>query len=444
MLLVFKRYFPRSIRDALHLFLAWWGSIYYGHPSEQLLVIGVTGTSGKSSTIHFLRQILEHAGFTVGSLSTVDFYIAGKETLNDQKMTMLGRMQIQKYLREMVSAGCDIAIIETTSEGYVQHRHRFINYDTIVLTNLYPEHIESHGSFEKYKAAKLGIFRYVAGCGRKKFESGIRNLPTGQAGQESGGCIDISKTAVVNSASEYAEEFLSFDFGKKIKFLAQGVQNDANGISFSADGHTFRAPIYGVHHAHNIAAAIAVARTLAVPVETIADAVQTLKPPPGRQEFIREAETLGFKAIVDYAFEPVAMKALYDMVDMLHPKKIIHVFGSTGGGRDVARRGTVGKFVGEHADTCIITNEDPYDDDPIAIMDDILRAVQSAGKRDGETLFKILDRKEAIAKAISLARQGDVVLVTGKGSEQGMVIRGTIVPWDDRVIVRECLKGRKS
>ena len=146
-----RKLFPKPIRNLWHLLLAWFGAVKYRHPSEKILVIGITGTSGKSSTIFFLRQLLEDSGYKVGSLSTIDFYIAGESKLNDQKMTMLGRMQIQKYLRLMVDKGCQIAIVETTSEGAVQYRNRFINYDLMVLTNLYPEHIEAHGSFENYK-----------------------------------------------------------------------------------------------------------------------------------------------------------------------------------------------------------------------------------------------------------------------------------------------------
>ena len=158
-----KKLIPGKLLFLYHLILAYLAAVWFGHPSEKMIVVGVTGTSGKSSVIYFLRQILETAGYKVGALSTVEFCVAGKCVLNDKKMTMLGRMQTQKFLRDMVRAGCTIAIVETTSEGYLQYRHRFINYDIMALTNLYPEHIEAHGGFENYKAAKLGIFRHVAG-----------------------------------------------------------------------------------------------------------------------------------------------------------------------------------------------------------------------------------------------------------------------------------------
>ena len=200
-----KKLIPRRLVRLYHFFYAWYGAFKYNHPSEELLVIGITGTSGKSSTAYFLRQILEKAGFKVGVLSTIEFCVAGDCKLNDKKMTMLGRTEIQSYIRKMVDKKCDIAIIETTSEGYLQHRHRFINYDMIVLTNLYPEHIDSHGSFENYKAAKLGIFRYVAGCKSKKDVGGYPDNPD----------LRINgKVAIVNHGSKYKDEFLKYDFEK--------------------------------------------------------------------------------------------------------------------------------------------------------------------------------------------------------------------------------------
>jgi UDP-N-acetylmuramoyl-L-alanyl-D-glutamate--2,6-diaminopimelate ligase len=307
-----------------------------------------------------------------------------------------------------VREGCTVAIIETTSEGYLQHRHRFINYDTIVLTNLYPEHIEAHGGFENYKAAKKGIFRHVAESERKRL-NGKR----------------VPKTAIVNGAFEWAEEFLSFGFDKKIRFTA-------------ADAVPAALP--GAHTPWNVAAAAVVARELGVGKEVAWNAGRQLRSVPGRIEEIPEAALFRFRVIVDYAFEPVAMAALYDVADGIEHARIIHVFGATGGGRDISRRAVLGAYIASQADICIITNEDPYDDDPLAIMEDIAKAVRGAGKKEGENVFLIEDRRAAIQKAIFEARPGDLVLVTGKGSEQGMVVKGKILPWDDCQIVRDALK----
>jgi len=426
-----KKLIPKKLLNLRHLFFAWLGAFKYHHPSEELMVIGITGTSGKSTTAYLLRQILESAGMLVGSLSTIDFYVAGEEKLNDQKMTMLGKMQIQKYLREMVDKKCDVAIIETTSEGRVQYRHKFINYDMMLLTNLYPEHIDSHGSFENYKKAKLDIFDYVSKLPRK------RGMGKGERGMGK----YIPKTAIVNGNSEYKDEFLQFDFEKKIIFgtniSKQEVKND--GLYFNVDDKNFHAPLYGEHNISNIVATLAIAREFDIAWDVLQKAVLQLKPIPGRVEFIDEAEEKGFQVIVDYAFEPVAMEKLYQVVALLKPTgKIIHVFGSTGGGRDKERRFKLGEMIGQKADICIVTDEDPYEDDPQEIIDDVAGVVIKQGKEINKNVFKILDRKEAIGKAIEMAEKGDLILITGKGSEQGMCVAGgKMIAWDDREIVRD-------
>ena len=416
-----KKFVPKPLKQLWHLSNACFGALQYGHPSKKLYVIGVTGTSGKSSTVYFLRQILEASGRTVGSLSTIDFYIAGKDKLNDQKMTMLGRRANQRYLREMVDAGCDVAIVETTSEGIVQHRHKFIDYNCVVLTNLYPEHIESHGSFENYKNAKKELFRYA---------SSHRS--------------DV--TAVVNADIEQLEEFLSYHYGKKVTFgsksgdlILREESSTKKGLEFEINGELFSTKLFGEHHAKNVLVAAAIARSLDISWEDIRTAVEQMSNPPGRVEFIPETETLGFKTIVDYAFEPVALNALYELTEVLEPTNIIHVLGATGGGRDTSRRGAAGEIAGKHANTVILTNEDPYDEDPLAIIEDVRKGVMKTGM-DEKSIHVIEDRGEAIAKAISIAQKNDLVLITGKGSEQGICIAGgRMIPWDDRAAVRRAL-----
>lgn len=424
-----KKIMPKRMLGLMHLFYAWYGAMKYRYPSEEMLVIGVTGTTGKSSVIHFLRQVLEAGDYKVGSLSTVDFYVAGETKMNDQKMTMLGRTQIQKYLRQMADSGCDIAILETTSEGYLQSRHRFINYDIIILTDLYPEHIEAHGGFENYKAAKLGIFEYASKC-VKKLET--RNWKLG-------------KVAIVNGDNKYASEFLEFNFDKKILFgTSTDIKHhvDSSGLHFFINDTLFDAPLFGEYNIMNLLAVIAVARELDISWSVIQRAIANIKPAPGRIEFIKEAETHGFKVIVDYAFEPKALDGLYKVVDLLKPARVIHVCGSTGGGRDKSRRGPIGELVGKKADVVIVTNEDPYDDDPMEIIKQVSAGALTAGKILDKNLFEILDRRDAIAKALGMAKKGDLVLVTGKGSEQAMCVGDNLAPWDDRAVIRELIEHR--
>lgn len=448
-----KKILPKSVLNLRHLFFAWYGNWKYNQPSEDLIVIGVTGTSGKSSTVFFLRKCLEAVGFTVGSLSTIDFYINGQDQLNNQKMTMLGKMQIQKYLRQMVTAGCDIAIIETTSEGAVQYRDRYINFDFMILTNLYPEHIESHGSYANYVKAKMGIVKR-AGSTSSKLVAQL--LPETAKKLGNTFASSIPKIAIINGEIAEVNEFLhlgDYDwrvlYGKTDLIVADQTlvntiyplsqqKNTAQGISFAVEDITYTAPLYGLHNAYNLTAAISVLREFGISKKTVQSVINQCTNAPGRNEYIAEAEAKGFKAMVDYAFEPKAMAALHDVARLINPRKIIQVFGSTGGGRDVSRRFSVGEMVGKVADVCIITNEDPYDDDPLKIIEDVASAVRKVGKKDNHDLFIIPDRRAAIAKALRLAQAGDLVLVTGKGSEQAIVVSGgKKIPWDDRRVVRE-------
>jgi len=456
---VIKKLFPKSVLNLRHLFYAWWGSVKYKHPSEELFVIGITGTSGKSTTTTLLRQTLEEAGYIVGSLSTIDFYVAGERKLNDKKMTMLGKTAIQRYLREMVDKKCDIAIVETTSEGRVQHRHRFINYDALLFTNLYPEHIESHGSFEKYKKAKEDICAYIARSKRKHVSAlkTTKVLPFFLDEETQ----TVRKSAVVQEGVLSQADIFRFPFDEKAKFCVrdQGVpcfgESDGvffleakiesvsdKGISFVTGGDTYLAPMFGEYNVSNIANVIAFAKIAGLEYQDVNKAVSQFRNVDGRLELISEAEQYGFQVIVDYAFEPRALTGLYTVVDLISPKRIIHVTGNTGGGRD--KPDAKAKLIAEKADIVIVTNEDPYDDDPMDIINGMSDIVAQHGKKDGETLFRVLERRDGIAKAISLAQEGDMVLVTGKGSEQAMVVRGELVPWDDRQVVRDVLKNKLS
>lgn len=432
-----KKILPATLFSLYHWKMALLGALWYRQPSKELLVIGVTGTSGKSSTIYILRQLLEQAGYKVGALSTIEFYINGWQKLNDRKMTTLGRMQTQRFLRRMVNAGCDVAIIETTSQAVLQYRHRFINYDVMLLTNLYPEHIEAHGGFENYRNAKIELFKHLARCAPKKLRGTV-----------------FPKTAILNGNNEQAAYFaraahgvMTLYFGHKdlpwYKESAEDrvvnfadVRVTQEGTDFTVEGQAFQSPLYGTYTIMNVGAGLAVARVLGIEWPVLQNAVAQLSQIPGRLECIDAGQP--FKVIIDYAFEPVAMSELYKTVVGFNPRRIIHVLGSTGGGRDKARRFTVGALVGKKADYVVVTNEDPYDTPPEEIMRDVASAATRAGKQEGLTLWQILDRQKAIAHAFSLAQEGDAVLITGKGCEQAMCVAGDKkIPWDDRVVSKD-------
>ncbi len=418
---------PKKVIDLYHLTLSKVADLVYGHPSNKLIVIGVTGTSGKSTTVSFIGQMLEYAGFRVGSTSTATIKVGTNERPNDSKMTSLGRFQTQKLLRQMVRAGCTHAIIETTSQGIVQYRHLGINYDVAVFTNLWSEHIEAHGSFERYKQAKLELFRHLTRRPHKRL-----------GGQE------IPKVIVVNGSDPHAKDFLACKADRKIAFeIDPEIEVTASGASFTALGVDMELNVPGKFNVENALAAASVAMVLGISVSTIASAVAHLHGAPGRFERIDEGQP--FTVIVDYAFEPVAMKKMYETLSLMPHERLIQVLGSCGGGRDASRRPVLGRMAGEVADVVIVTNEDPYDDDPLQIIQEVAAGALAAGKVVDDDLLIVPDRGQAIHQAIQLAKPGDVVLVTGKGSEPVMAVaRGKLIPWDDRTEARKALQARQT
>ncbi|MFA6593642.1 MAG: UDP-N-acetylmuramoyl-L-alanyl-D-glutamate--2,6-diaminopimelate ligase [Candidatus Buchananbacteria bacterium] len=430
---IIKDNLPVAWLAAYHKSLAVLANIVYGRPSEKIIVIGVTGTNGKSTTVSLIASILEGAGYKVGAASTALFKIADKEWLNDKKMTMLGRLALQKLLKQMISAGCQYAVIETSSQGIEQYRHLGIHYDVCVFTNLTPEHIEAHGGFDNYKKAKLKLFKHLE-------DSPIKVI----AGRK------IPKVIVANSDDQRAEEFLAFQVGEKITFgidsagqiKAENISYNPGGVSFTVGDEKFDLKLFGKFNIYNSLAALAVARSQGIALAAGRKALEQVSGVPGRMEFIENGK--GFTVLVDYAPEPESMRQLFATIkdhQLAGPgNKIIHVFGSCGGGRDTSRRSVLGELSARNADICIVTNEDPYDDDPQMIIDQVAAGAKKAGKIEGKNLFKIPDRREAIKFALSRAQAGDLTVLTGKGSEQAIcVASGRKLPWDERTAARELL-----
>lgn len=427
-----KKLVPEPLMGLYHRLLSWCAAVWYGHPSEELIVIGVTGTNGKTTTSYLTSKALEALGDQTGCTTTALFKIGTKEWVNDTKMTMLGRFTLQKMLRDMVKAGCRYAVVETSSQGIVQNRHSNINYDVCIFTNLTPEHIEAHGGFENYKQAKIELFRHLARSSRKMID-GKR----------------IEKVAVLNRLSDHAKDFavsgvdrvVWFGIGDGEGINAKDLRDEGWATSFSVDGHRASISMPGDVNVENAMGAISAATTLGLPLEPVLKKISSISAMPGRFERIDEGQS--FTVVVDYAYEPAALEKVFGVAERMPGHgRIIHLTGSAGGGRDVARRQVIGKLSAERADITIVANEDPYDEDPAQIMNDVADAAASAGKAEGSTLFRILDRTEAIRKAISLAVQGDIVLITGKGSEPVMAVaNGKKIPWDDREVTRAALRA---
>lgn len=399
---------PEPLLAVYHFALALLGAVWYRFPSRQLTVIGVTGTKGKSSTVEIIRAILTEAGYTVASTGTIQFCIGDRCERNLFKMTMPGRFFLQRFLRQAVNEGATHAVIEMTSEGARQHRHRSIELDALVFLNLAPEHIERHGSMEAYVAAKLSLAEHVARSHKRP------------------------RIIVANIDDPYGDRFLAQKVELPRPFSlrdAEPYTADERSVRFVWNGDLYSAPLAGVFNLANILAALTLSDTLGVPRPIMKKALEHMPPIAGRVERIEQGQP--FQVVVDYAHTPDSLKALYDT---FKDHRIIAVLGSTGGGRDRWKRREMGALASARADVAFLTNEDPYDEDPRAIVDDIAQGFS------GKAPHVVLDRREAIVQALIAARPGDAVLITGKGTDPVICgPNGTKEPWSDARAVREAL-----
>ena len=425
MLIFLRKISPRFLKQSYHWLLARLAALVYFYPSNKLIVIGVTGTNGKSTTVNLIAQILENLGEKVALSSTVNFKLADIEWVNDKKMTMLGRFATQKFLSQAVKNKCTYIIIETSSQGIEQFRHLGINYDVLVFTNLAPEHIEAHGGFENYRAAKEKLFKHLSQSKHKI----INNKKVEKI------IISNSDDIETERLKKYqVDKFITYATEKSADYKIENLNLNNGLVGFALQNINFKTNFLGKFNAYNILAAITCVNSLGFSLDKIK--TENLKGVPGRQELIDSKKD--FQIMVDYAPEPASLKQLYQALKNLHYNKLIHVLGSCGGGRDKARQPILGQMAGELADIVIVTNEDPYDDDPQEIIDNVSSGAIQVGKEPNKSLYKILDRKQAIYKALSLAQTNDLVLITGKGAEQFICTKnGQQIPHDDRQVVKE-------
>ena len=408
---IIKKFTPNFLLRFYHFCWAFLGAFLFGFSGydKNIKIIGVTGTSGKSTTSDLITRILEEpfdsaqgrSNYKVASISTIRFKIGAKEWENKYKMTMPGRFVIQKFLKQAKNAGCKYFVLEVTSEGIRQFRHKFINFDTAVFTNLTAEHIESHGGFENYRNEKLKLFRAT------------KNIH------------------VMNADDENAKYFLNIPARQKIKFSI-----------IDAKKYDFKLNLIGDFNVLNALAAISVAKAYGVDFETCKRALEKAKGIAGRMEVVSENP----KIIVDYAHTPEQLEAVYKSLTTnysLPTTNLICVLGSCGGGRDKWKRPVLGKIAVKYCREIIITNEDPYDENPLSIMKEIESGFSQIRNPKSEIRnYKLLlDRKEAIQGAVKSAKPGDVVIITGKGSEPWMCVEnGKKIPWDDRQIAIDALQ----
>jgi UDP-N-acetylmuramoyl-L-alanyl-D-glutamate--2,6-diaminopimelate ligase len=415
--------------------IGWLAAAYFGFPSRNLVVIGVTGTDGKTTTTNLIFNILKAAGKRVGMISTVSAVIGDEEMPTGLHVTTPTAPETQEYLHRMVNAGLTHCVLETTSHGLAQGRVNAVDFDVAVLTNLTHEHLDFHGSFESYRAAKGLLFRNLGGSFRKP---------------------GVKKVAVVNYDDPNADYFLGIHADEHLVFTTNwipdlyGARTDGNRIEYTPTATRFtiafmalafpvETPLVGRFNVENVLAAATAAFALGdIAPGSIQSGIATLPLIPGRMERIDEGQN--FLAIVDFAHTPNALRRALEAARPMTKGRVISVFGSAGL-RDREKRRLMAEVSAELADISVFTAEDPRTESLDAILQVMADAAVSKGGVEGKTFYRVPDRGAAIAFACSLAQAGDVVIACGKGHEQSMAFGTVEYPWDDREAMRAAVRG---
>lgn len=432
MINIIKKLIPEGLLKLLrpwyHGVLSWDANIYFDRPSDKLVVIGITGTAGKSTTAAILAHILNRAGIKTGYITTVDFFDGQKSFVNKHGLSMPNEISLQKNLHAMVVNKCKVAIIECTSEGLQQNRHWGINFDSALFTNLSQAHLEAHGSFGNYRQAKGKLFKSLKNSRKKKF------FPEKMIGVNfddpmSGYFISFP------AEKKFGVSFMHIKVGEGKKVFFADMIKTGTPMEFEIQGTAFVLDLLGNFNAKNAALAAVCASMLGIDLPKSAEALKSFHGIRGRMEAV--ANNLGFTVIVDYGCEPASFLAALEAASLLPHNRLLLVFGSTGGHRDKAKRFEFGKTSAKFADRIFVTNDDVYDSDPAEIATNIQQGIDSLKLRKPAHEI-ILDRRAAIAKALSVAQKGDIVLITGKGSEQFLVLPGNKrVEWDEVGVVKQ-------
>ena len=422
----------RDARLALATTAAWW----YGDPSRELGVIGITGTDGKTTTSFLAAAVLEAAGISTGLITTAAVKIGAERVANVEHVTTPQAPELQGMLRAMVRGGNEVAIVESTSHGLALHRVAEIEYDVAIFTNLSHEHLELHGTFEAYRAAKVGLFERL---GRSPGDAAPGHGPKRPARIWPRTAIvnidDPSAGFFLDAAKGAGARLITYGFAETSDVQAADIDEDRDGLSFMARTPRWRERVTlhlaGRFNVANALAAIALGEALELDPAVVRSGLAGLSGVPGRMERLVLGQPFG--VIVDYAHSPAALEKVLDILAPLAGPGagLIVVFGSAGE-RDVQKRPIMGRVAGERCRLVIVTDEDPRGEDPGAILEEIAVGAELAGKRRGDDLLCIADRTEAIAVAFSRARPGDIVLLAGKGHEQSIITAHGPVAWDER------------
>jgi len=403
-----------------------------GHPSDQMAIVGVTGTDGKTTTTNLIDAVLEAGGIHCGLMSTVDFKAGDERIKNNSRFTTLEAPEVQTLLARMARAGASCAVLETTSSGLALHRVYGVSYDVAVVTNITSEHLEFHGTKEAYWRAKAMLVEAINPAATK---AAAPNTP---------------KACVLNaddSSYDYLRGFahapvLTYGIEAPADVRAENVDLRADGTRFDVrlpDGSVFTVEtrLVAGYNVSNCLAAIATGYLFGVPAERMAHALASFPGVSGRMERIEMGQP--FSVVVDYAHTADSLDKVLNVLRPLTSGRLIAVFGSAGD-RDRVKRPAMGAVAARLADFAVITDEDPREEDAASILREIATGAEAIGAHEGEQFLCIVGRREGIGAAFARAQPGDTILLAGKGHEQSIIIGKEKLPWDDRTVARELLR----
>ncbi|PIT92740.1 MAG: hypothetical protein COU08_01070 [Candidatus Harrisonbacteria bacterium CG10_big_fil_rev_8_21_14_0_10_42_17] len=400
------------LKNSYHYLLSFFSFLFYRNPSRDIFVIGITGTKGKTTCVEVLNTILNAAEKKTAVLSSISISIGKNTYPNTTETTMPGRFFIKRFLRRAVRERCEYVIIEVTSQGILQHRHRFIDWDAIIFLNLQPEHLEVHGGLERYRAAKVSFFSYAA-----------RHSP--------------HPLFFINQDDEHKEYFI------------HAIHGVGKTLFFSGHDVIVRGWLDTAFNRVHAAAVRAFLLSQRFPESFITEQLNAFPGLPGRMEVLPvlvttpAGEPQAFKVVIDYAHTPDSLEALYKELKP-QARNLICVVSATGGGRDRWKRPHMGRIASEYCSKILLTDEDSYDENLHQILSEIKTGI-SDSQFPISNIYEIIDRKEAIRKAISLAREGDIVVTIGKGSERWIHIKQKKkIPWNERECVQSILSTMQS
>jgi len=389
---------------------------FYGNPSRELKVIGITGTNGKTTVSFLLQNILKQAGMRTGLIGTINYKIGNKAI--DAINTTPSALILQKLLKEMVDDSTDFAVMEVSSHSLAQHRTDNINFDTAVFTNITPEHLDYHKSFKQYLEAKKRLFSALAPASWAVLNS------------EDPLCEDIANTV-------RSKKIMNFGIESDADVWARDIKMNVYGSQFvmgtKKESFNVKTSLIGRHNISNILAASAAALAEGIDLKTIEKAIRNFNGVPGRLQAIGTKKR--FSVFIDYAHTDDALKNALKALTVIKKRNLIVVFGC-GGMRDRTKRPRMGHVAANFADYIIITSDNPRSEDPRLIAKEV-----ESGINKGFTDYEIiLDRKKAIEKALALAKSGDFILIAGKGHETYQIIGDKRIPFNDEEIVREFIR----